>query len=260
MSKKSHRLNEIIKLLQIYNAISVNELAEKLGVSHMTVRRDLQELEQQDYIQLLHGGAVLNPRTGLSSSGELDYTLSSAESKRAKEKSAIGRYAASMIEPNDVVIIDAGSTTDFIAKAVPPDLPITVICYTFNVLAELQQKKNCKLLLTGGYLHENSMMFESPEGVSLIRRSRAMKAFVSASGISAELGVTCSNQYELETKKAIIDSSISSILVADSSKLGKVGSTYFADLTDFDTFITDSAISEEYKKLMHDLGIALYTV
>ncbi len=260
MSKKSRRLNEIIKLLQIYHAVSVNELAEKLGVSHMTVRRDLQELEQQNYIQLLHGGAVLNPRNDLSQTGDISYTLSSEESKRAKEKIAIGKYAASMIEPNDVVIIDAGSTTELIAQAIPADTPITVICYTFNVLVELQQKKNCRLIVAGGYLHENSMMFESPEGVSLIRRSRATKAFVSASGISAELGVTCSNQYELETKKAIIDSSIASILVADSSKLGKVGPTYFADLVDFDTFITDGGVPKEYEELMRSLGIALYTV
>ena len=170
------------------------------------------------------------------------------------------RSAASMIEPNDVVIIDAGSTTELIAQAIPADTPITVICYTFNVLVEVQQKKNCRLIVAGGYLHENSMMFESPEGVSLIRRSRATKAFVSASGISAELGVTCSNQYELETKKAIIDSSIASILVADSSKLGKVGPTYFADLADFDTFITDRGVPKEYEELMRSLGIALYTV
>ena len=257
MSNKNRRLNEIIKILKIYNAKSVNELADLLNVSHMTIRRDLQELEQQNYLKLLHGGAVLNPQIYSNPSSEINYSLSDAESKNTKEKIAIGKLAASLIEPNDVIIIDTGSTTELIAASVPQDFPLTVICYTFNVLAEIQKKKNCKIIFAGGYLHENSMMFESPEGVSLIKRSRATKAFVSANGINENLGVTCSNQYELETKKAIIDSSISSILVADSFKLGKVGSTYFADLANFDTFITNNDISNYYKDLMNRLDIKL---
>ncbi len=259
MADKKERLDEILKILRIYNAASVNELADKLGVSHMTIRRDLQELEDQNYIQLLHGGAVLNPAQNSGPpSGEISYSLITAGSKQTKEKAAIGRYAASLIEAEDVISIDAGSTTEYIARSIPADLPLTVICYSFNILAELQKKKNCRVIFAGGYLHENTMMFESPEGISLIRRSRASKAFISAGGISKDLGVTCPNQYEMETKKAIIDSSISSILVADSSKIGKVHSTHFADLKDFDAFITDGGITEEYATLTEELGITLY--
>lgn len=260
MPKKPYRLNEIIKLLQIYNAISVNELADKLGVSHMTIRRDLQKLEQQNYVRLLHGGAVLNPHAGLMQPDEIHYSLRTAGSEQMKEKIAIGQFAASILEENGVIILDAGSTTELIAKSIPPDFPLTVICYSLNILVELRQKRNCEIILAGGYLHENSLMFESPEGVDLVRRSRATKAFVSASGINEELGVTCANQYELETKKAIIDSSISSIIVADSTKFGKVGPTYFADLANFDIIITDVGIPSQYTDLLNRIGISLYTV
>lgn len=259
MANKSARLEEILKLLKIYNAASVSDLADKFDVSHMTIRRDLQELEEQGYIQLMHGGAVLNPSgSGRGPEDEKNYSLSTAGSKHTKEKIAIGRFAASLIDAEEVVSIDAGSTTEYIAKAIPADLPLTVICYSFNILAELQKKKNCRIIFAGGYLHQNTMMFESPEGISLIRRTRASKAFISAGGISRDLGVTCPNQYEMETKKAIIESSISSILVADSSKIGKVHSTYFADLSDFDTFITDGGISGEYEALTQQLGITLH--
>lgn len=100
-------------------------------------------------------------------------------------------------------------------------------------------------------------MFESPEGISLIKKTRATKVFVSAAGVHENLGVTCSNNYEVLTKQAIINSSLEKILLVDSSKFGVVKSAYFADLDDFDTIITDDGISNEWKEIIHTKGIKL---
>jgi len=100
-------------------------------------------------------------------------------------------------------------------------------------------------------------MFESPESLEMIRNFRATKAFVSASGVNSQFGVTCMNSYERETKKAVLLSSLRKILLVDSSKFGVIRSDYFARLSDFDEIVTDAGIPSEYSELIKDLGIVL---
>jgi len=88
-------------------------------------------------------------------------------------------------------------------------------------------------------------------------RNRCSKAFISAAGVDARFGVTCSNAYERETKKAVIASSMRKILVVDSSKFGQVRPVWFAELADFDEVVTDAGIPEEYAEALGRLGIAL---
>ena len=93
------------------------------------------------------------------------------------------------------------------------------------------------------------------EGISLIKNTRASKVFVSAAGVHETLGVTCSNNYEVATKKAILNSSFEKILLLHSEKFGKVNSSYFADLNEFDTIITDANLSDEWKNRIDSLKI-----
>jgi DeoR family deoxyribose operon repressor len=178
----------------------------------------------------------------------------------AEEKVRIGRRAASLIEPNDIVIIDSGSTTECLARSIPADLPVTVICFALNVLVEAHRNPACRLVFAGGALHENTMMFESPEGAQLVRRYRANKAFLSASGVSERLGVTCANPYEVETKKAALASSLTRVLLADSSKFGRIQPAYFAELTDFELIITDSGLAAQTAESIRARGIELEIV
>jgi DeoR family deoxyribose operon repressor len=122
------------------------------------------------------------------------------------------------------------------------------------------ENKNWKLVFPGGYFHNNTLMFESPEGIEIIKRIRANKAFISAAGVSEKLGVTCATDYEKETKKAIIDSSDVKILLIDSTKFGKVKISHFADLTDFDIIITDIGIPKKFVEIIKSLGIKLYII
>jgi DeoR family deoxyribose operon repressor len=172
----------------------------------------------------------------------------------------IGECAVQLIETDDIVIFDTGSTTEFIARLLPEKLKCTVLCYNVNILVEVHKKANCNVIFTGGFYHDNTMMFESPEGVALIKRNRANKAFISATGINDRLGITCENEYELDTRQAIIQSSMTRILVADSSKFDKVRSTHFASLEDIDVLVTDEGIPDKYRQLVPQLGIDLYIV
>lgn len=254
---KNQRVKEITNLLKWRNAVSIKELAAKLGVSEMTVRRDLDMLAGDGIIEIIPGGAIF--KSPHPSSENEKYFISREETVNTVEKIKIGQRASLMIEPNDTIIIDLGSTTENIAKFMREDVPVTTLCFAINVLVELHRKRNCRIIFAGGYYHEETMMFESPEGIALVSRTRADKVFVSAAGVHSDLGITSIYQYELEMKKAIMASAKSRILVVDSSKFGKTKNAYFADLTDFDIIVTDAGVPGDYAKAIRDAGIELIT-
>ncbi len=257
--KKNERIKTIINLLRFKNAVSIRELTKQLGVSEMTVRRDLALLENDSIVELIPGGAIFKDNTDSEREQE-KYLIANEETRRTREKIRIGKKAASLIEYSDTIILDVGSTTEYVAKFLREDLPVTVLCYALNILVEIYRKKHCSPIFAGGYFHDNTLMFESSEGIELINRTRADKGFISAAGFHDTLGVTCANPYEIETKKAVLHSSKTKILLIDSSKFGKTKNAYFADTGDFDMIITDSEIPEEYQESISSLGIELIIV
>jgi len=259
MARSNYRADFILNNLSVSGFVSIKELSKRLEVSEMTVRRDLRELSKENIVTLIPGGAVLKRNSPIDTD-EDKYLIQAAESLMLEEKIKISRKAASLIEPNDVIVIDTGSTTENIPKFIPENMPLTVICYALNILFNVYENKNWKLIFPGGYFHSDTLMLESPEGIEMIKRIRANKAFISAAGVSEKLGVTCATAYEKETKRAVIESSDKKILLVDSTKFGKIKISHFADLTDFDIIITDTGISKEFVNIIKNIGIKLYIV
>ncbi len=223
----------------------------------MTVRRDVAELQEEGTVRAVYGGVVY---TGTAEEGTGRYSVVSAGTKRVDEKSRIGARGASLIRESDVVLIDTGTTTEYVARGLPTEVPLTVICFSLNVLLSVVDMDQVDVIFPGGYFHPNTRMMTSPEAIELIRRNRATKAFISAAGVSFDLGVTCLNAYEIAPKQAALASSLAKILVADSSKFGWVQPAHFAEVGDFDTIITDSGISEEYARGIRERGVELIIV
>jgi DeoR family deoxyribose operon repressor len=230
-----------------------------MGVSEMTIRRDLAQLRLDNMVSLVHGAAIFRPgQNGIVQ--EEDYYLSLEKTVNNPEKERIGREAARLVEPGDTVIIDIGTTTELMAKHIPPVHPVTVLCFTVNALLELHKKKVENLIMGGGYYHAKTQFFESPETISLIQRTRASKYFLSAAGVSREMGLTCANQYEVNVKQACIASSLKKILLADSNKFDQIRPAYFASLNTLDTVITDSGISPQWVQFLEALSVKVITV
>ena len=259
VNKKTKRLNRIVDYLQKNQSADVKELAERLYVSEMTIRRDLKVLESQNVVRLMHGGVFINP-SEKNGNIETEYTIPAATALRIDEKKRIAEKAISLIEPNEAISLDSGSTTEVFAKLLPEEMNLSILCYSLNILNVITKKKNNQIIFSGGFFHDSSLMFESPEGLSLIRRTRTNKAFISAAGINADLGVTTKIQQEREVKEAIMESCQSRILLIDSSKFGKVQTNYFADIEDFEVIITDDGIPDEYIQIIRNLDIQLHIV
>jgi DeoR family deoxyribose operon repressor len=252
--ERKKRLKNIITLLLQKETMAVTEIAKILNVSGMTIRRDLQDLENDGLVKRTHGGATIkNPQPPFNDL----YRVSEQTEKNVPEKSKIGMKAASFVKPNETIFFDSGTTTPFIVKFLDKNLPLTALCYTFQTAAEFYYRENTNLILSGGYFNRDSNVFHSREGCNLIKNNRADKAFISAAGIDESLGLTTYFYFEADIKKAMIASAKQIILVADSSKFGKISISYFASLSDVQTIITDDGLSDNYREILNNLGIDL---
>ena len=258
LSRQEKRLKRIIKMLRLSNPTTVNNLASVLGVSHMTIRRDLDLLKERNLVDIFHGGVIL--RDDNKRSKQHPYSLSFANKQMNREKKHIAAKAAALIGSGDTISLDTGSTIEYFARSLPDCIPITVICFTLNSLVHISKLEKADIIFPGGYFHENTLMFESKEGIELITSHPATTAFISASGVSLDIGVSCSNEYELKTKTEMMKSADKKILLVDSSKFNKVKNTLFAELTDFDVIISDTGIPDEYREHCKNNGIELILV
>ena len=252
--ERKKRIQNIETLINRQVELSVKEIAKMLHVSDMTVRRDLDVLEEQGKIRRTHGGAVLlDP----SSKVKETYIHGEQTTKNMREKNLIGIKAASLVQPNDTIFLDSGTTTPFIAKHLNAELPLTVLCYTLANALEFYPRKNANLILMGGFFHRDSNIFHSVENQALINKTRADRAFIATAGIDSKLGLTTYFYYEADIKREMIRSARQIILVTDSTKFGKISITHFAGLDQVDMVITDQGISEEYREILSNRGIAL---
>ncbi len=248
----AQRSRKIVDIISSQSAKSVKMLALELGVSEMTIRRDLQHLREKGVINMLHGLAFRNEGTD-----HAYYDLQEQQWIMHNEKAAIGRVAAAMIEPLDSVFIDCGTTAASMAPNIPRGMDITVICSTLNVLLEMHKKDIEKIIFSGGYYHKSTQTFESPEALQMLGNIRASKMFVTSAGVSMELGLTCVHQYEIGLKRLGLNNAQKKILLVDSSKFGKVSSAFFGKLEQIDTVVTDSGIPDAWTRFLQDSGIEL---
>jgi len=126
-------MKTIINMLRYRNAISIKELTKQMNVSEMTIRRDLNLLENDNIVELIPGGAIFKAYVD-SERDQEKYLIENEEARRTREKIRIGQKAASLIEQNDTIILDVGSTTEYVAKFIRKEIPVTILCCALNIL------------------------------------------------------------------------------------------------------------------------------
>ncbi len=258
MKSKEKRLSYLKKMLQIENSLKISEISERLGVSPMTTRRDIDILAHQGIVKVLHGAVVYNSNN--YTGGLSDYMLNVAENLNVDKKKEIGRRAATFVEENDILFIDAGSTTESFANYLPTDFPFTVVCYSINIFLAVAGHKNVNIILAGGTYNRTTTILEQPKISEVLHNNRTKKAFISAGGFHSKLGLTCAHQSECHVKKTAISSSVESFLLIDSSKFGSVHSCFFAKPDAFNHIITNKDVPWDYKNLLDDQTFTVHYV
>jgi DeoR family deoxyribose operon repressor len=206
--------------------VALKAAAERLGLSEMTIRRALAGPDLP--MKILGGTIVASPAA--ASPG---YTLDAESDQHAINKRLACRRAAERVSAGDSLFIDCGTTMPHFAEALPPDIPLDVVCYSLNIANILSRRPNTQLLLLGGLFHASSATFYSDESLEYLRRLGVNKAFISAGGVHPERGASCSNFHEVPVKRIAIESATESFLVVDESKLGRLRPAFFSPLASF---------------------------
>jgi DeoR family deoxyribose operon repressor len=227
--------------------LRLRKAARLLGVSEMTVRRDLAAGASQ--LACL-GGYVFRAETPGTAPR---YALDAENASHILPKQEAARRAAALIEPGDTIFVDCGTTTPHLAAALPAG-HLTVICYALNIAEIVCRRADTQLVLLGGLYHPSSATFYGEEALAQLRRLGIAKAFISAGGIDFERGVSCSHFHEVPIKQAAMSHARHSYLVADSSKFGQLRPAAFARLDAFERVLTDDGLSAADRARLEDVA------
>lgn len=247
------RQKQEIKLLADSHFLSVRQLSSMLKVSEMTIRRDIQFLDQNNLAQQIHGGIKAIDSIPV-------YNHSEEINLNKEKKIKIAKLAASMISDNDIIFFDTGTTVELIVDYINKDIECTFITYSLPVIKKLSHFDKSTLIVCGGKYCQKSNSFYSNEQTPEIDKYRANKAFIGITGFDSEMGVTCSYIEEKPLKQAIIRNSKETIIVTDSSKFGNLSTCIFSNGDDFDKIITDRNITDEYKDFLKESEIELILI
>lgn len=231
--QERHRL--VCDAVQATGRVRVADLANRMRVSEMTIRRDLEELEARGALTRVHGGAVSN----VSRSFEPGFAARSMQNVDAKHR--IGQAAAGLVRDGETVIIDAGTTTLHVVRNLRRDVRIRVLALSLFIADQLADMPNVTLMIPGGQVRRYERSFVGPATTAMLKDLTFDTTFVTIGGVDAEAGVTEYEFDDAQTKKAALASARRKIVVADSTKLGAVAFTRLCQASDIDILVTDSA-------------------
>ena len=246
-----HRQSLILEDIRRAGSARVSDLTQRLGVSDMTIRRDLEVLARAGLIEKVHGGAVL---PGAPSSHEPGFEAKSVLER--PEKEAIARAAAALVVPGTAIALSAGTTTFALAHYLL-DIPgLTIVTNSMRVAnlfetarPAVQVGANASVVLTGG-VRTPSDALVGPIADLAIRSLHVDLLFLGCHGIDLEAGLTTPNLAEAETNRAFVHAARRVTVVADHTKWAIVGLSSFAGLDEVDTLITDSELHPQARALL----------
>lgn len=219
--------------------VDVAGLARELDVTPETIRRDLTSLERRGLLRRVHGGAIPIERIGV------EPAVSEREALLAPEKRRIARAAVKEIGPDARILLDAGTTTMQIAKALPADRPLTVVTHSLPIAAVVAQMPLVRLHVVGGAVRDRTLAAVGPWAVRTLASLHADVLFLGADGVNVEHGITTPDVAEAAVKSQLVESAKRTVLVADHSKIGLVDFAYVAGLDAIDLLITDSTLDDD---------------
>ena len=251
----AERQKKIMEYIEANTSAQIHELAEKFHVSEATVRRDLDDLDQQGALKRTHGGAIKVDR---STSYESMY--SEKINLMLEEKHRIADHAAALVHPGDTVLIDSGTTTFFIAQALAHHENLTIITNDLYIGYQTPLHPSSTLIVTGGVRRRGRQELVGTITENFIREAHVDIAFIGVDGIDLTGGATNANFAEVGVKRLMLRAAARGVIVADHTKIGRVALARICDLKEASLLITDKGIEPDFMTRMKKLGIHVETV
>jgi DeoR family transcriptional regulator of aga operon len=250
---KSARLNAILDQLASGNAVDVSGLAKELGASAATIRRDLATLERQRLLERTHGGAVAQ-----AVSYELPLRYKGV--RFAEEKRRIAAAAADRVTEGMAVGLTGGTTATEVARALADRPRLTIVTNALNIASELGVRPNLKLIVTGGLARSQTYELSGPIAEASLAGLTLDVAFIGVDGVDASAGCTTHEEVEAHTNQVMIRHAQRAVLVADSSKIGRVTFARICPARDVDELITDRAADPGSVRALREIGMQVTLV
>jgi DeoR/GlpR family transcriptional regulator of sugar metabolism len=242
------RQSVILSKLAASDSVRTTELANILSVTDETIRKDFESLEKRGELLRIHGGAVKPTQA------RVELALTERKQVNRDAKTAVAQLAASLIQPNDTIFIDASSTALTLVEFLP-DFHLTVLTNAHNVISALADREGIDLISTGGIYEPRSRSYIGLPAESTMRKHNIHRMFFSCNGIHLERGVSETNSRQAAFKERVIDCSEEVCLLADSTKIGLKSSFFFAQVSDLTTVITNEDADPGFTAALANQGI-----
>jgi DeoR/GlpR family transcriptional regulator of sugar metabolism len=254
----AERRSLIAQMVLERGKVLLSDLVEQFGITETSIRRDLVILESQGQLKRFHGGAI-----SLSGNSRSD-SYSEKMQLHIKAKQRIGKAAAEMIKAHDVVLFDSGSTTLQIIKQIPAELrlgtSITMVTNSVAISQEVLGWPSPNLIILGGIYLPDYQATAGPQTLNQLQDLTADCVFLGADGLTMSGGATTADILMAEVDRLMVDRSRRAVLVADSSKFGRIGFVPVKPLTVFQTIITDVDAPEDVVTALRGEGVEVILV
>lgn len=239
----SERRHHIATMLRGLGSVQVASLSRRFSVSTQTIRKDLHYLAGRGVAVRTYGGAIAAETVSTGA----ETGVSHKQTIRIREKQAIGKAAAALVQSGDSIILDSGTTTLEIAKCLPRDRDITVVTNDYGILAALADRSDVEVVLLGGRLRRKSMAFYGSQTEDSMSGLAVDKLFLGVDGFDVERGVTTHFEAEASLNRRMADVAREIVAVTDSTKFGRVCLHRILGVGEIDLLITDVEAPEQFR-------------
>ena len=253
LTAETSRESVVLKDLAAFGVVQVSDLARKLRVSAVTIRKDLDALERRQLLRRIRGGAI---QASSTDEGRFDYRLR----RREAEKKAIARHAAELVEDGDTIALDASTTCYYLARTLLNRKDLVVITNGLQSAALLMEESNAMVIMPGGVLRRSSASIIAPFGLSLEGRGPITHGFFGAVSVSTEIGLMELDYGEADTKRTMAAACLNLYGLISSEKATQFGLHSFATPHQVTRIYTDENVSLEFARACAEAGMPIEVV
>lgn len=246
---KSERLKKIVEQVARENKVSLESLSKLLKVSNDTIRRDIRELSDNGLLKAVRGGAI--------HTSPLPPIYKERELMNVEQKNIIALKVLEFIKPDQVILIDAGTTTTAVTQALPKNIPLTVITHSLPVASILTEYPLIEVLFIGGQLNKRTFSMVGYETIQAIRGIRADLCLMGICSIDLKAGITGADYQDSQIKKAMIETSKYIIATSVYEKVGNSDPYYICAANAIDVFVTDKDPSGDDLNQFKEAGVII---
>jgi DeoR/GlpR family transcriptional regulator of sugar metabolism len=245
------RPRQILEMVRERGFVRTTELSNILGVSTVTIRQDVESLQDQGLVRKTYGGAASITIT----SGTLESAFAARSVLHREEKQRIGVAAAAMISSGETILLDTGTTAIEIARNLPENRGITVVTCALNVAIEAGSKPGIRVILCGGQFNPQTLSVTGHQVEQVLEEVNADRLFLATYGIDLRKGLTERNIAGAQVKRALIQAAKEVVLTCDSSKFETSAAVITAPLSSVHTVVTDSGIAPSFAARFRKMNI-----